>query len=123
MRLVLGNLPQTLTEKDLEKLFSEFGKVEESFIKRDKKTKVSLGYGHIDMSESDAKKAIEALNGKDMEGKTITVVSQEQVQIDTKDKNFDKSSTNNSKIHGSKNTTGFGGGSTVRRSGGGGRGK
>jgi cold-inducible RNA-binding protein len=123
MRLIVSNLPQTLTEQDLQKMFSEFGAVEESFIKRDKKTKVSFGFGHIDMPDESAKKAIEALNGKDFEGKTISVLDQEQVQKESKEKNFEKNSTNSQKIHGSKNTSGFGGGSTVRRSGGGGRGK
>jgi cold-inducible RNA-binding protein len=125
MRISVGNISQTLTEEDLKKLFSEYGDVEEVIIKRDKKTKTSLGYGHVDMTkEEQAKIAIEKLNGKEIEGKALAVVSADQLQNEHKDKNWDKSQSNANKIQGNKvSGGGFGGVTTPRRSGGGGRGK
>lgn len=124
MRVSVGNIPQELNEDELKKIFAEFGSVDEVHIKRDKKTNTSLGYGHVDMKDEDAEKAIEKLNGKEIEGKALAVVNAEQLQKDFKDKNWEKNQSGNTKINGSKATSGFGGAnSAVRRSGGGGRGK
>ncbi len=123
MRVSVGNIPQELNEDELKKIFAEFGSVDEVHIKRDKKTNTSLGYGHVDMKDEDAEKAIEKLNGKEIEGKALAVVDAEQLQKDFKEKNWDKTQSNSSKINGSKAASGFGGAGTVRRSGGGGRGK
>ncbi|TGM16903.1 RNA-binding protein, partial [Leptospira selangorensis] len=77
MKLSIGNLPQTLTDEALEKLLSAFGIVTHLQIKRDKLTKVSLGYGTAEMADADAEKAIASLNGKELEGKKIVLVHQE----------------------------------------------
>ena len=122
MRISVGSLPQSLNEEALKKLFAEFGTVEEVVIKRDKKTQTSLGYGHVDMPDDEGKKAIEKLNGKELEDKKIVVVDASQLHNDGKDKNYEKPVAN-SKIHGSKFTGGGFSGSGVRKSGGGGRGK
>ncbi len=122
MRISVGSLPQTLNEEALKKMFAEFGSVEEVVIKRDKKTQTSLGYGHVDMPDDAGKKAIEKLNGKEIEDKKIAVVDAAQLQNEGKDKNWDKPVTN-SKIHGTKFTGGGFTGGGVRKSGGGGRGK
>ena len=122
MRISVGSLPQTLNEEALKKLFAEFGNVEEVVIKRDKKTQTSLGYGHVDMPDDAGKKAIEKLNGKEIEDKKIAVVDAAQLHNEGKDKNWDKPVTN-SKIHGTKFTGGGFTGGGVRKSGGGGRGK
>lgn len=125
MRISVGNLPQTLSEEDLKKLFSEFGTVEEAFIKRDKKTKTSLGFGHVDMPDAQASKAIEKLNEKEIEGKKIVVVDSQKLQNEFKDKHGDKTGTaGGSKINPATAASGaFSATSGVRKSGGGGRGK
>lgn len=122
MRISVGSLPQSLNEEALKKMFAEFGTVEDVLIKRDKKTQTSLGYGHVDMPDDAGKKAIEKLNGKEIEDKKIVVVDAAQLHNDGKDKNYEKPATN-SKIHGSKFTGGGFSGGSVRKSGGGGRGK
>lgn len=122
MKLSIGNLPQSLSEKDLETLFLEFGSPESISIKRDKKTGTSLGYGSIEMEDSAALKAIEKLNGKEIQEKKIVVVDSATL-MNTKhsDKNKDKN-IGSSKYHGSQ-TAENSSISTPRRSGGGGRGK
>jgi cold-inducible RNA-binding protein len=122
MKLSIGNIPQTLKEEDLEKLFAEFGKIESVFIKRDKKTGTSLGYGSVEIADDSATKAIDSLNGKEIEGKKIAVVSASTLAGGhDSDKSKDKSSQNQ-KVNPKSAGGGFTGGA-VRRSGGGGRGK
>ena len=122
MKLSIGNIPQTLKEEDLEKLFAEFGKIESVSIKRDKKTGTSLGYGSVEIAADSAEKAIQALNGKEIEGKKIAVVSASTLAGGhDSDKTKDKSSQNQ-KVNPKSAGGGFTGGA-VRRSGGGGRGK
>lgn len=124
MKISFGNIPQNWTEKDIEKLFSEFGAVESISIKKDKKLGVSLGFGSLQMDDASAKKAIDSLNGKEFEEKKIAVVDASDLQTDKDDKNKSKNNTSGAgKIHGSKTSGGFSGGGMVRRTGGGGRGK
>ncbi|MDX1958245.1 MAG: RNA-binding protein [Leptospiraceae bacterium] len=122
MKLSVGNLPQSLSEEDLSKLFSQFGSVESVHIKRDKKTNASLGYGSIEMNDESAKQAIERLNGHEIDGKKIVVVDAATLQTSNLDKYGKPIVGSGSKIHTGKPTVG-GSVSTVRRSGGGGRGK
>ncbi|MCE9501020.1 MAG: RNA-binding protein [Leptospira sp.] len=120
MKISVGNLSQTVKEDELKKLFSSYGEVSAVHIKRDKKTNVSLGYGSVEMADKDAEKAIKGLNDKDVDGKKIVLIDAEKLQAQNQEKNWDKSG-GTGKIHGQK-SGGFSG-STVRRSGGGGRGK
>jgi cold-inducible RNA-binding protein len=122
MKLSIGNIPQTLTEEDLQKLFTEFGKVESVSIKRDKKTGTSLGYGSIEIADESAAKAIEALHGKEMEGKKIAVVDASKLPGSQESDKLKDKSTLNQKVNPRSSGGGFTGGA-VRRSGGGGRGK
>ncbi|TGN13977.1 RNA recognition motif domain-containing protein [Leptospira ilyithenensis] len=79
MKLSIGNLPQSLNEDQLKALFSAHGTVTSVNIKRDKITKVSLGFGTAEVEDSSAEKAIQALNGKEVEGKKIVVVKHEDL--------------------------------------------
>ncbi len=122
MKLSIGNIPQTLKEEDLQNLFTPFGKVESVSIKRDKKTGTSLGYGSVEIADNAASKAIEALHGKEIDGKKMAVVDATQLSDPQEsDKTKDKSSLN-PKVNPKSSGGGFTGGA-VRRSGGGGRGK
>jgi len=120
MKISIGNLSQTVKEDDLKKLFSSYGDVTAVHIKRDKKTNASLGYGSVEIPDKEAEKAIKGLNDKEIDGKKIVLIDSEKLRVQNQDKNWDKSS-GTGKIHGQK-SGGFSG-STVRRSGGGGRGK
>jgi RNA recognition motif-containing protein len=124
MKISVGNLPQSLTDEALKKLFSEFGKVESVSIKKDKKTGVSLGYGSVEMEDDAGHQAIEKLNGKELEGKKIAVVDAESLNTSDDKSNKDKKTASSGKIHGGKGaSSSFNAAAGVRRSGGGGRGK
>lgn len=63
-----------MTEEELSAEFSAFGGVASATIIRDKETNKSRGFGFVIMeSDQEAKKAIEALNGKDLKGRPLTV--------------------------------------------------
>jgi len=120
MKLSIGNLPQSFTDEDLKKLFSGFGEITHLSIKRDKKTGTSLGYGSLELPDENGLKAIESLNGKEIEGKKIAVV--DSASLLSKDSNKNKDKATSQKINQKATGGGFVGGA-VRRSGGGGRGK
>ena len=64
----------TVTEDDLRDAFSEFGEVETASIINDKFSGRSKGFGFVDMpNDSEAREAIEAMNNKDLNGRTIKV--------------------------------------------------
>ncbi|HRI05473.1 MAG TPA: RNA-binding protein [Candidatus Dojkabacteria bacterium] len=74
MKLYLGNLPYSATEEDLKTLLAEYGELEEVVVIKDKFSGRSKGFGFATLvSEEMARKAIEELNGKDMDGRNIVV--------------------------------------------------
>ena len=72
-KLYVGNLPFQTTEDDLSDLFAAVGAVESVRIITDRDTGRSRGFGFIEMGGEDAEKAINEFNGKDMEGRPLTV--------------------------------------------------
>lgn len=73
-KLFVGNLPYTAGENELKDLFSQAGTVESAAVIMDKMTGRSKGFGFVEMSTDDeATSAINSLNGKDMDGRAITV--------------------------------------------------
>ena len=74
-RLYVGNLNFTTTEDALRTAFSASGRsVREVAIPNDRETGRPRGFAFVTMgSEADAKAAITALNGKDLDGRTIKV--------------------------------------------------
>ncbi len=74
MNIYIGNLAYTVTEDDLRNAFSEFGKVDSSSIINDKFSGRSKGFGFVDMpNDTEAREAIESMNDKDLNGRTIKV--------------------------------------------------
>ncbi len=74
MNIYIGNLSYNVTDQDLQKLFEEYGKVERSNIISDRETGRSKGFGFIEMPEqSEGQKAIEELDGQDLDGRNIRV--------------------------------------------------
>jgi RNA recognition motif-containing protein len=73
-KLYVGGIPYTSTNDGLRDAFAQAGTVVSATIIMDKMTGRSKGFGFVEMaSEDEAKKAIEMWNGKDFEGRTLTV--------------------------------------------------
>ena len=73
-KLFVGNLSFNTTENDLNDAFAAFGTVTETNLMMDRETGRPRGFGFITMSSAaEAQKAIEAMNGKDMDGRALTV--------------------------------------------------
>ena len=74
MQVYVGNLPLSYSDDELRKLFEPYGAVRAASIGRDRKTAEPQGYGFVEMSvKSEARAAIEALRGKEIEGKPLRV--------------------------------------------------
>ena len=74
MKIYVGNLSFQTSEDGLKELFAAFGEVSEAAIVQDRQTGRSRGFGFVTMPQDDqAKAAIEALNGKDVDGRPLTV--------------------------------------------------
>ena len=73
-KLFVGNLSFNTTENDLNDLFAAHGAVTETNLMMDRETGRPRGFGFVTMSSAEeAQKAIEALNGKDVDGRALTV--------------------------------------------------
>ena len=73
-KLYVGGLSYDTTEATLKEAFLAAGTVESATIIIDKMTNRSKGFGFVEMSsDEEAKKAIETLNGKELDGRAITV--------------------------------------------------
>ncbi len=73
-KLYVGGLAYSITEGQLEEVFSPHGTVESARVITDKFTGQSRGFGFVEMSSGDeAQKAIAALNGTQVEGRPLTV--------------------------------------------------
>jgi len=74
MNIYVGNISRTATEQDLKEAFESFGAVQSAAIIKDKFSGESRGFGFVEMpNKEEAEKAIAALNGKDLKGRTLTV--------------------------------------------------
>ncbi len=74
MKLYVGGLAYAVTEKDLEAMFAEHGTVASAAVIKDRDSGQSKGFGFVEMSSDDeAKAAMAALNGKDVNGRSLTV--------------------------------------------------
>ncbi len=73
-KLYVGGLSYTTTEDGLKDAFSRAGAVESAVIIMDKMSGRSRGFGFVEMAnDEDAAKAIEMFNGKELDGRTVTV--------------------------------------------------
>lgn len=74
MNIYVGNLPYSTTEDDLREAFGAFGEVTSCNIISDKYSGQSKGFGFVEMSDdAAANKAMEALNGSEMGGRSLKV--------------------------------------------------
>ena len=74
MRIYVGNLPYSITGDELNALFAEHGEVVDVHLPTDRETGRPRGFGFVEMADdAQAETAMEALNGSEMGGRTLTV--------------------------------------------------
>ena len=74
MKLYVGNLSYSTTEDDLRQLFGPYGAPDSVSVISDRGTGRSKGFGFVEFSKDDeAKAALTALNGKEVDGRALTV--------------------------------------------------
>jgi RNA recognition motif-containing protein len=72
-KLYVGNLPFSATEDTVRALFSKHGTVEKVALIADRDTGRPRGFAFVEMSNADASRAMQALNGADMDGRSLKV--------------------------------------------------
>ena len=74
MNIYVGNLSFDTKDENLRAAFAEYGQVESARVIEDRDSGQSRGFGFVEMNdEGEAKAAIDALNGTDLAGRTLTV--------------------------------------------------
>uniref|UniRef100_A0A6G1SLH3 ELAV-like protein 4 n=1 Tax=Aceria tosichella TaxID=561515 RepID=A0A6G1SLH3_9ACAR len=87
--LIVNYLPQQMTDEDFEQLFKKFGKMKSCKIVRNRITGYSYGFGFVDYeTHEQALKAIEALNGQEVDTKKIKVAFARPAGQDIKQANL-----------------------------------
>lgn len=73
-KLYVGSLPYSVDDSKLKELFAEFGTVVSAQVIVDRDSNQSKGFGFVEMTtDAEAKEAIKALNGKEVDGREIMV--------------------------------------------------
>ena len=72
-KIYVGNLPFTATEDSVRALFAPHGTVEKISLINDRDTGQPRGFGFVEMSNADASRAIQALNGADFGGRPLKI--------------------------------------------------
>src|SRR5258708_3588815 len=73
-KLYVGNLTYGVTDSDLQQMFEAHGSVQSAQVIMDRDTGRSKGFGFVEMgSDEEAQAAIAAMNGKEIEGRSLTV--------------------------------------------------
>ncbi len=74
VKLYVGNLSFSTTEQDLEEQFGQFGQVNSASLITDRETGRSRGFGFVELDSNEAAQAaIQNLNGKEVDGRALTV--------------------------------------------------
>ena len=73
-KLYVGNLPYSVSDSDLQRMFEAHGAVQSAQVIMDRDTGRSKGFGFVEMtSDAEAQAAIAALNGQEVDGRSLTV--------------------------------------------------
>jgi RNA recognition motif-containing protein len=128
MNIYVGNLSWTMTDEDLNTMFTEFGSVTSAKILKDKMNGRSKGFGFVEMTDDEqAKAAIAALNETEVQGRKI-IVNESQPRPEGggagggggyKKRSFGGGSGGSGGGGGYKKSGGYGGGGGSRGGGGG----
>lgn len=74
MKIFVGNLSRRVTQEALQQLFETFGHIDSVEIIKDKFSGEAKGFGFVEMASKDeAQAAMSGLNGRDLDGKALTV--------------------------------------------------
>lgn len=74
MKIFVGNLSFSTSDNDLRDAFAPYGEVASAQVITDRDTMRSRGFGFVEMAaDSEAEQAIRALNGTDLQGRTLNV--------------------------------------------------
>ena len=74
MNIYVGNLSWTMTDEDLNTLFSQYGTVTSAKVLKDKVSGRSKGFGFVEMDDAEAAKAaIAAINETEVQGRKLIV--------------------------------------------------
>ena len=74
MNIYVGNLPFEIDDAELERTFTPYGEVSSARVIQDRFSGRSRGFGFVEMADNaKAEEAIQALNGKDFNGRPLTV--------------------------------------------------
>lgn len=74
MNIYVGNLSYTTSEEDIRTAFSQYGTVDSANLIMDRDSGRSKGFGFVEMNvDTEAQTAIDALNGKDLDGRSLNV--------------------------------------------------
>lgn len=72
-KLYVGNFSWNTTEQELEDMFAEHGTVQSCVVIKDRETNRSRGFGFVEMDDSGAQSAIDALDGTEVDGRQLRV--------------------------------------------------
>ncbi len=73
-KLFVGSLPWAINDEGLKQAFTAYGKVVSATVVMDRRSGRSKGFGFVEMeNDSEAKAAIDALNGSELNGRNIVV--------------------------------------------------
>jgi RNA recognition motif-containing protein len=73
MKLYVGNLPWSVTDESLESLFAGIGPVTSANVVVDRETGRSRGFGFVEMDRADARRAMQELNGHEIDSRALKV--------------------------------------------------
>ncbi len=74
MNIYVGNLSYDTNDEKLREAFAPYGTIDEARVVSDRDSGRSRGFGFVEMSDdTEARAAIEGMNGKDLDGRTLTV--------------------------------------------------
>ena len=72
-KIFVGNLPFSATEDSVRTIFAQHGTVDSVALIMDRETGRPRGFGFVEMPRTDAARAIQNLNGQDMDGRALKV--------------------------------------------------
>ena len=71
MKLYVGNLPWSTTDSDLNEMFGAYGTVESASVITDRESGRSRGFAFVEMNQSDGRRAMEELNGREVDSRAL----------------------------------------------------
>ena len=73
-KIYVGNLPYSVSDKDLKEMFSSYGEIVEAVVIKDKYSGRSKGFGFVTFAdEESAQKAVSEMNEKEVQGRNLKV--------------------------------------------------